>query len=52
MTIVMDHVLALVARHKLAIMQGVTVAIDQAEVAITSQSRPVAIGRAVMSQGV
>ena len=53
MTIVMDHVLALMARHKLAIMQGVTVAIDpQAQVAITSQSRPVAIGRAVMSQGV
>ena len=53
MTIVMNNVLTQMARHKLAIMQSVTMAIGQAQVAIGPQGRPtIAIGRAVVTQGV
>ena len=53
MTIVMNHVLTQMARHKLAIVQSVTVAIGQTQVAIAPQGRPtVAISRAVVTQSV
>lgn len=53
MTIVMNNVLTKMARHKLAIVQSVTMAIGQAQVTIAPQGRPtIAIGRAVVTQGV
>ena len=46
MTIVMHHMLTQVTRHQLPMMQSVTM------VTIAGQGRPIAIGRAVVTQSV